>query len=44
MKQFMDQNFLLETKTAEYLYHEHAARMPVIDYHCHLSPAPDGRE
>jgi glucuronate isomerase len=39
MKQFMDQNFLLETKTAELLYHEHAARMPVIDYHCHLSPA-----
>jgi glucuronate isomerase len=39
MKPFMDQNFLLETKTAERLYHEHAARMPVIDYHCHLSPA-----
>jgi len=38
MKSFMDENFLLQTKTAEYLYHEHAARMPVIDYHCHLSP------
>jgi glucuronate isomerase len=35
----MDDNFLLETKTAELLYHEHAARMPIIDYHCHLSPA-----
>lgn len=35
----MDENFLLETKTAEVLYHEHAARMPIIDYHCHLSPA-----
>ncbi len=39
MKPFLDHNFLLETKTAERLYHEHAARMPVIDYHCHLSPA-----
>lgn len=38
MKKFLDENFLLETKTAEYLYHEHAARMPIIDYHCHLSP------
>jgi len=39
MKTFLDENFLLESKTAEYLYHEHAAEMPVIDYHCHLSPA-----
>jgi glucuronate isomerase len=38
MKKFLDENFLLKTKTAEYLYHEHAARMPIIDYHCHLSP------
>jgi glucuronate isomerase len=38
MKEFLDENFLLETKTAEILYHEHAARMPIIDYHCHLSP------
>jgi glucuronate isomerase len=39
MKPFLDENFLLHTKTAEYLYHEHAAKMPIIDYHCHLSPA-----
>ena len=39
MKKFLDENFLLQTKTAEYLYHEHAAPMPVIDYHCHISPA-----
>jgi glucuronate isomerase len=39
MKKFLDENFLLQTKTAEYLYHEHAAKMPIIDYHCHLSPA-----
>ena len=38
MKQFMDENFLLETTTAEKLYHEHAKRMPIIDYHCHLDP------
>lgn len=38
MKQFMDDNFLLETKTAEILYHEHAKKMPIIDYHCHLIP------
>lgn len=38
MKQFMDENFLLQTDTAQKLYHEHAAGMPIIDYHCHLSP------
>lgn len=38
MKIFNDDNFLLQTKTAERLYHEHAAKMPVIDYHCHLNP------
>jgi glucuronate isomerase len=31
-------NFLLENKFAEQLYFEHAADMPIIDYHCHLSP------
>ncbi len=39
MKQFMDKDFLLQTETAQKLYHEHAARMPIIDYHCHLDPA-----
>ena len=38
MKQFMDENFLLQTETAQKLYHEHAAQMPIIDYHCHLVP------
>lgn len=38
MKQFMDQNFLLTTKTAEELYHQSAAEMPIVDYHCHVSP------
>lgn len=34
----MDENFLLQSETAQKLYHEHAAKMPIIDYHCHLSP------
>ena len=38
MKKFMDENFLLETKTAQELYHNYAAKMPIIDYHCHLIP------
>ncbi len=38
MKNFMDENFLLQTETAKKLYHEHASKMPIIDYHCHLIP------
>jgi glucuronate isomerase len=38
MKQFLDENFLLKTKTAQRLYHEYAKGMPIIDYHCHLPP------
>jgi glucuronate isomerase len=38
MKKFLDENFLLGSKTAETLYHEHAKEMPIIDYHCHLPP------
>ena len=38
MRNFMDKNFLLATATAQELYHEHAAKMPIIDYHCHLNP------
>lgn len=38
MKPFLDENFLLKTKTAQMLYHEYAQKMPLIDYHCHLSP------
>ncbi|HET7898385.1 MAG TPA: glucuronate isomerase, partial [Flavisolibacter sp.] len=38
MKQFLDENFLLNTKTAQQLYHEYAKEMPIIDYHCHLPP------
>ncbi|MEA2067776.1 MAG: glucuronate isomerase [Verrucomicrobiota bacterium] len=38
MKKFMDEDFLLQAKTARQLYHDHAAKMPIHDYHCHLSP------
>ena len=38
MKTFLNEDFLLETKTAQQLYHEYAADLPIIDYHCHLPP------
>ena len=38
MEAFMDQDFLLSTPTAKWLYHEVAEKMPIIDYHCHISP------
>ena len=36
---FINDNFMLRTETARRLYHEYAAEMPIIDYHCHLVPA-----
>lgn len=38
MTKFMDENFLLKTPAAQRLYKEYAAKMPIYDYHCHLSP------
>ena len=38
MKEFINENFLLQTETAQILYHEHAKLQPIIDYHCHLNP------
>ncbi len=38
MKKFLDENFLLQTATAQQLYHGFAKAMPIIDYHCHLPP------
>jgi glucuronate isomerase len=34
----MDANFLLHNAVSELLYHDYAARQPIIDYHCHLCP------
>lgn len=39
MKSFINENFLLNNRTAEKLYHEYSENQPVIDFHCHLSPA-----
>lgn len=38
MKQFMDEDFLLQSEIAKELYHDHAAKMPIFDYHCHIAP------
>lgn len=38
MKQFMDENFLLNNQVAITLYHNYAEEMPIYDYHCHLNP------
>lgn len=35
---FLNQNFLLQTESARFLYHEFAKNMPIIDYHNHLPP------
>ncbi len=44
MTEFMDRDFVLETETARSLYHNHAASLPIIDYHCHLDPAMIARD
>src|SRR6201992_2666128 len=38
MKAFLDDDFLLNGETARRLYHDYAAAMPIVDYHCHLPP------
>ena len=38
MKPFMDRDFLLETETARHLFHDYAEGLPLVDYHCHISP------
>jgi glucuronate isomerase len=39
MKRFMDdKDFLLDTPTAQELFHEVAEKMPIVDYHCHINP------
>ena len=41
---FMDEEFLLDTRQARELYHNHAESLPIIDYHCHLSPVDIARD
>lgn len=38
MPTYLDQNFLLSSETARHLYHEVAAKEPILDYHTHLPP------
>lgn len=38
MKKFMDADFMLQSETAKHLFHDYAEKMPLIDYHCHISP------
>ena len=38
MKPFLNEDFLLKTETAKWLYHTVAKELPIIDYHCHLDP------
>ncbi len=38
MKSFLNNDFLLHTETSRRLYHDIAAKMPIIDYHNHLPP------
>ena len=36
---YLNENFLLPNKTAQRLFHEVAAKQPIMDYHCHLIPS-----
>ena len=38
MQEFLNDDFLLSTQTAKWLYHEHGEKMPIIDFHNHLNP------
>jgi len=39
MKPFIHDDFLLNNRTAIKLYHQYSENQPIIDFHCHLSPA-----
>ena len=39
MKTVINDDFMLHGETAKILYHKYAENLPIIDYHCHLSPA-----
>lgn len=38
MKEFLDDDFLLDNETGRKLYHTYAENMPIFDFHCHLIP------
>lgn len=38
MRNFIHDDFMLQSRQAKELYHIYAEEMPIFDYHCHLSP------
>ena len=38
MNSFMNEDFMLKNETAKRLFHNYAEKMPLVDYHCHISP------
>ena len=38
MREFNDKDFMLHGETAKHLFHDYARSLPIIDYHCHISP------
>lgn len=44
MKSFIHDDFMLTTEQSRRLFHEYAENLPIIDYHCHLSPEPVARD
>lgn len=38
MKKFLDEDFILGNDTAKHLFHDYSEKLPIIDYHCHISP------
>ncbi|TCL60850.1 glucuronate isomerase [Hydrogenispora ethanolica] len=38
MREFLDENFLLDNAAGRELYFGYAAKLPIYDYHCHLPP------
>ena len=43
MKAFMDKEFMLQSPTAQHLYHAYAEDMPICDYHCHIPRSEERR-
>jgi len=35
---FINEDFMLHGETVKRLYHDYAKNLPIIDYHCHISP------
>ena len=38
LKSYIDEDFMLHTRTDARLYHRYAEKEPIFDLHCHLSP------